>query len=104
MLDQNQMDLNNSQVSVDSDGSFASPEKEEWMAEKQDLLNKQKELKKQMEQLKGEFQKVIQEKPPKPTKKEKPEPPDESQSNQDVEKVLQPILEQITDETEGLLL
>ena len=58
-----------------------------------------------MEQLKGEFQKVIQEKPPKPAKKEKPEPEkEESQSNQDVEKVLQPILEQITDETEGLLL
>jgi len=67
--------------------------------EKSNLQLKQLELMQQLNLLKNQFQKAISEK----AALEQSEKQNDVE-NQQIEKVLQPILEQITDETEGLLL
>lgn len=101
-------DLNTSDISLDMDDDSSvqahmppcanCQEHAEWQKEKVGLQLSQKDLVVQLSSLKGEFEKLIQEKKALAKQKSKDE------ENQQVEKVLQPILEQIVDETEGLLL
>ena len=79
---------------------------EEWNKEKEVLSKKQFDLNTQLNLMKHDYHKLILERQKEKlnNKKREEEERNKDTSEENVEKVLQPILEQITDDTEGLLL